>query len=113
MRVEQVADLFGGGFGQPRGFRLELAQLPQRDRDRLGEAAAFRLDLGLGEMALADWEIAALGDVSGSYGDPRRHAEALQSALNAGALVRYSGEFFNPHRICIRSAEPAPPPPPR
>ena len=109
VRVEQVADLLGGGFGQPRGFRLELAQLAQGDRHRLGKPTAFGVDLGLREVALADREIAALGDMSGSDGDPGRHAQALQSALGGGALVREPGRFVNPHRICIRSAEPVPP----
>src|ERR1700720_4282910 len=101
MRVEQVADLFGGRCGKSRGFRLEFSQLAQGDCDRLAEATAFGVDLGLGEVALADREIAALGDVSGSDGDPRRYARALQSALGGGALIREPGELVNPHRICI------------
>src|SRR5256886_16806644 len=59
---------------------------------RLGKPTAFGVDLGLGEVALADREIAALGDMSGSDGDPGRHAQALQSTL-AGALVREPGKF--------------------
>ena len=97
MRVEQVADLFGRGFGQPPGFRLELAQLALRDRDRLSETATFRLDLGLGEVALADREIAAFGDVSRPDGDPRRYPEAPQSALASDALVDGPGDFVNLH----------------
>ncbi len=85
MRVEQVADLLGGGFGEAGSLGLELAQLFERGVDRLGKAGALGLDLGLGDVALMDREVAALDQVSGADGDARRHAEAGQ-ALLAGVL---------------------------
>ena len=73
--IEQVADLLGGGFGKVGGLGFELAQLFQRDRHRFGEAAAFGVDLGFGDMALMHRKLAAVADISRPDGDPRRHAE--------------------------------------
>ena len=97
MGVEQIADLLGGGFGQAGGFGLELAQLLQRHRHRLGEAVALGLDPGIGDVAFMDRKIAALADIGRSDGDPRRHSEPGQSLFGGGGLCGQPGRRVNPH----------------
>src|SRR4029077_6348429 len=82
VRIDQVADLLGGGFGQARRLDFELTQLAQRNCNRLGETATLELDLALREMALADRDIAPLSDVRGADGNAGRYREARQPALN-------------------------------
>src|SRR5712675_1669079 len=113
MRIEQVADLLGRGFGQSRGFRLQLAQLFQRDSDRLGESRPFRFDFALWDVAFGNRKIAALADMSRANRDPRRYPETRQFALTGAALACDAGDLLNPHRTCILSVWRALSPPPR
>jgi hypothetical protein len=97
MRVEQVADFLGGGFRESGSFGLELAQLLQRNLDRLAKASALGLDFALGNVNLVNRKIPAVADVGRPDGDPRRHADAGQPALDAAASCRGPGTLVNPH----------------
>jgi hypothetical protein len=48
MRVEQIANLVGGGTGQRGGARLQLAKLPLRIGDSVGEARSLGTDCSVG-----------------------------------------------------------------
>jgi len=105
VRIEKIADLLGGGFRQAGRLGLELAQLAQRNRDRLGKAAALPFDLGFREMPLADRDLPALGEMRGTDGDARRNPEAGQPPLGGYRLLHRAGDRLTPHQTCIRSAQ--------
>ncbi len=75
--VEHRADLVGRRSRQRHGPRLQLAQLFDRDRDRIGKAASLRFDLRFVEPAFVDRQFAAIADIGGADGDPGGDADAL------------------------------------
>ena len=101
MRIEQIADFLRGRFRQPRGLRLELAKLLQRGFDGLVKTDTLGCDLGLGDMALMDREIAAFDEIGGPDGDTRRHTQPGQSAFRGwrGAARHFFqlGRLVSPH----------------
>src|SRR5258707_13515688 len=98
MRVEQIPNLLGRGFGQGRRFCLQLAQLFQRDCDRLGESGPFGIDFALGDMALANPKITALADMSRTDPDPCTHPKTPQVVLCGAAPPWTAGSLLSPAR---------------